>query len=126
MHPCHPYITSTDVMISHVSLYNAGVYNSLNDNIIPDHGYVVISDIDYVGTGRTALICHTNRPVQGGSVHSGGDWISPYGVIIVSDVSGDVPGFESERGPMMVRLWRDSATGSPAEGMYRCDIYTRH
>ena len=44
------------------------MYLSLNDDIIPNHGYVVISDIGF--TDGTALICNTNRPatVSGGGV----------------------------------------------------------
>ena len=43
----------------------AGVYLSLNGSIVPNHGYVVISDI---GTANddTALFCHTNHPADSG------------------------------------------------------------
>ena len=41
--------------------FYAGVYLSLNGVIIPNHGYVVMSDIGSAGDD-TALICHTNRP----------------------------------------------------------------
>ena len=33
---------------------------SQNDDIVPNHGYVLISDIG--STNNTALLCHTNRP----------------------------------------------------------------
>ena len=50
------------------------VYLSLNGDIIPDHGYVMISDIG--STDNTALLCHTNCPATLGpseNQHSGGD-----------------------------------------------------
>ena len=45
------------------------MYLSLNNDISPNHSYVVISDIGSAGDD-TALICHTNRPakVSGGVV----------------------------------------------------------
>ena len=43
----------------------ADVYLSLGDNIIPNHGYVMISDIG--STVNTALLCHTNRPATFGT-----------------------------------------------------------
>ena len=58
---------------THKSL-SLDIYLSLKDNIIPNHGYVVISDI---GTDDdTALLCHTNRPADSGAMdnpHSDGD-----------------------------------------------------
>ena len=95
----------------------AGVYLSLNGDIIPNHGYVVISDIG--STDDTALICHTDRPPTNNRPHSGGDWVSPDN----NRVDGnDVPGFRRNRGPMMVRLLRNSntATDPPSDGIYQC------
>ena len=47
------------------------VYLSLSDQIIPNHDYIVISDIG--STDNTALICHTNSPANythfGGTIH---------------------------------------------------------
>ena len=88
------------------------VYLSLNGVVIPNNGYVVISDID-----DTALLCHTN------SVFPVGDWFAPDG----SRVFGtDVPGITSKRGSMVLRLRRTSA--NPPEGIYHCfiadDAYT--
>ena len=104
------------------------MYLSLNDDIIPNHGYVVISDIG--STDDTALICHTNRPATlNNNAHSGGDWFAPSGMTV--DFGGnDVPGFKRNRGPMMVRLLRNTATGTPSEGIYHClvedDMLTAH
>ena len=94
----------------------ADVYLSLNIDIIPNHGYVMISDIG--STDETALICHTNYPATlGNNAHSGGDWYAPDGTRVNSN---DVPGFRRSRGPMIVRLYRDTATDPPSEGIYEC------
>ena len=103
-----------------------GVYLSLNDDIIPNHGYVVISDIG--STDDTALICHTNRPAtMNNNADSGGNWFGPDGTRVDTTA---VPGFRRNRGPMMVRLLRNTATGTPSEGIYHClvedDMLTAH
>ena len=80
---------------------------------------MVISDI---GTANddTALLCHTNRPPPTGSSHSGGEWFAPDGTGVTSGTA--VPGFRRNRGSMVVRLYRNTATGPPAEGIYQCQI----
>ena len=100
-----------------------GVYLSLNDDIIPNHGYVVISVIG--STDDTALICHTNRPATitgiGSSTNSGGDWVAPNGMAVgFGNIHASVPAFIRRRGPMMVRLLRNTATDPPSEGIYHC------
>ena len=91
------------------------VYLSLNDDIIPNHGYVEISRIG--STDDSALLCHTNNPPPPGSANSGGDWWAPDG----TRVSGtDVPGVIRTRAAMVARLWR--ASGTPLEGIYQCTI----
>ena len=83
---------------------------------------MVISDI---GTANdvTALLCITNHPADmtkiNGIMHSGGDWYAPDGTRVDGT---DVPGVRRNRGPMVVRLYRDTATGPPAEGIYCCQI----
>ena len=98
-----------------------GVYLSLNDDIIPNHGYVVISAIGPIDD--TALICHTNRVGNitdiSGDNNSGGDWIAPNGMP-VGFAGTIVSGFKRRRGPMMVRLLRDTDTDPPSEGIYHC------
>ena len=95
---------------------SVGVYLSLNGDIIPNHGYVVISDIG--STDDTALICHTNRPATlNNNAHSGGDWFVPDDTRVDGN---DVPGFMRTRDPMVVRLLRN--TGTPSEGIYHCLI----
>ena len=99
-----------------IPCYIADVYLSLNGDIIPNHGYVVISDIGF--TDNTALLCRTNRPPPyDGRDHSGGDWFAPDGIIVYQN---DVPGFAKNRDPMVLRLYRVS--GTPAEGIYHCVI----
>ena len=109
-----------------VLIYIAGVFLILNGDIIPSHGYSVISDIG--GTGDTALICHTNRFGNLTSTptstqhHSGGDWFAPDGSRVGNLGSDDVPGFVRERHPMMVQLLRNPTTDPPSEGMYYCVV----
>ena len=88
------------------------VYLSLNGSIIPNHGYVEISD-------DTALLCITNRPPPTGSGNSRGDWFAPDGTRVGG---GAVPGVRRNRDPMVVRLYRNTAAGPPAEGIYYCQI----
>ena len=113
-----------------------GVTLSLNDDIIPNNGYVMISDIG--STEDTALICNTNRPATlstGGNtmMHSGGEWVGPDGTAVGTRFSNEhaVPGFRRNRGPGMVRLIRyttnispslDGMTFTPPEGIYHCEV----
>ena len=107
------------------------MYLTLNGTFIPNHGYLVISDIG--STGGTALICNTNRianisvSLSGGGkrFHSGGDWHAPNGTVVGDLGSDDVPGFERNRGPMVVRLHRRTASdppSGPSEGIYYCVV----
>ena len=81
---------------------------------------MVISDIG--STDDTALLCHTNHPPPPGSQHSGGEWFAPDGTRVGTVGTTDVPGFRRNRGSMVVRLLRDTNTGTPPEGIYRCSI----
>ena len=76
----------------------------------------MISDIG--STDNNALLCHTNRPASGGT--SGGYWFAPDGENVGGIASTDVPGFERNRAPMIVRL--RSNDGTPEEGIYRCEV----
>ena len=81
---------------------------------------MVFSDIGTAGDD-TALLCITNRPPPTGSSSSGGEWFAPDGTAV--QFSGTaVPGFRRNRGSMVVRLYRNTATGPPAEGIYYCQI----
>ena len=83
--------------------------------VIPNHGYVNISDIG--STDDSALLCYTNFPPPSGSTTSGGDWFAPDGTRVDGT---DVPGVTRTRAAMVVRLWRIS--GDPPEGIYQCTI----
>ena len=99
-----------------IIIIQTDVYLSLNGHVIPNHGYVVISDIG--STDDTALLCHTNHPPPPGSRFSGGGWFTPDGTRVFGD---DVPGFTLNRAPMVARL-RRTTTGPPPEGIYNCTI----
>ena len=95
------------------------VYLSLNGEIIPNHGYVEISDIGY--SDSTALLCHTNRPAFGWN--SGGDWFAPDGARVGGIYYNmDVPGFGRNRDPMVVRLRRSDVETAPERGIFLCEI----
>ena len=101
---------------------NSDVYLSLNGSIIPNNGYVIISDIG-TANDATALLCHTNHPAditnRHGIMHSGGHWFRPNG----ENFPPSSVGFRRGRGPMVVRLFRDTAsTDPPVEGIYYCEI----
>ena len=96
------------------------VFLGLNGDIIPNNAYV---DISHIGSpDDTALLCITNRPPPTGSPNSGGDWFVPDGTRVGGPGTTDVPGFNRNRGPMVVRLLRNTATDPAAEGMYHCLI----
>ena len=83
------------------------MYIRLNDSIIPNHGYVKISDLSFA-----SLDClNTDHQHEG-------NWISPDGTTV--DNSGSVPGFMTTRGPLIVRLLRTS--GTPQQGIYQCVV----
>ena len=94
------------------------VYLSLNGVVIVNHSYVEIDDIG--SSDGTPLLCHTNRPPDGD--HSGGDWFAPDGKRVGSVGMSEVSGFERNRGPRVVRMLRNTNTGTPPEGIYRCSI----
>ena len=93
-----------------------GVYLSLNNSYIPNHGYVVISDIGTSNDG--ALLCNTNYIPDSG--YNGGNWYAPDGTHVRN--VGGVPGFRRNRDPGVVRLIRRTDTVIPAEGIYRCTV----
>ena len=100
------------------------VYLSLNGVVIPNHGYVIISDIGTAGDD-TALLCHTNHPADtpGGTdgMNSGGAWFRPDQTEVLPDSNSE--GFRRNRGSMVVRLYRYTAsTDPPVEGIYCCQV----
>ena len=105
----------TEFVIFVLFLSSTDVYLSLNGKVIPNHGYVETSDIG--SSDSTALLCHTNRPASG--ANSGGDWFAPVGTRVRGT---DVPGFERNRSPMVVRLRRSTSGSAPNEGIYQCTM----
>ena len=95
---------------------------SLNGVGIPNHGYVVISDIGTTNDD-TALLCNTNYLPDGGA-NSGGNWFGPDGSTVGSiSTVGTVQFFGRDRGLGVVQLIRNSAAiGTPTEGIYSCTV----
>ena len=97
-----------------------GVYLSLHGDIIPNNGYIVISDIG--STNDSALICHTNRPpvLYYGYHNSGGNWFGPDETVI----DFRFPGFRRNRSRKIVRLLKRFYVVSvpPPEGIYQCVV----
>ena len=111
---------NSDMLLVIIIHYFSGVFLSLDGDIIPNHGYVVISDIG--STASTALICNTNHPATvDNNRHSGGEWFAPDTTKVNRNF---VPGFIRNRGPMEARLLRSTATDPrpPVEGIYHCEI----
>ena len=93
------------------------MYLTLNGDYIPNHGYVNISDIG--SNDDTALICNTNNV----TTHvQNRDWFAPDRTAVGNQDNGNVPGFERNRGPMVVRLHRRTASDPPSEGIYYCVV----
>ena len=110
---CAPFPYGTTWIICRVD-----VYLSHNGEVIPNHGYVLISGIGSIN--NDALLCHTNcPPPPGGPNHSSGEWYAPDGTGVTDTA---VPGFRRDRGPMVVRLRKRTGTGAPSEGIYQCSI----
>ena len=93
------------------------MYLTLNGDYIPNHGYVMISDIG--SNNDTALICNTNNV----TTHvQNRDWFAPDRSAVGNQGDGDVAGFVRNKAPMMVRLHRNTTTGTPFEGIYYCVV----
>ena len=100
-----------------------GVFFSLRGTVIPNKGYVVISDIGT--TEDTALLCNINHIPTAGSTNSGGNWFVPDGNPVDSNFGVSTSGadFGRTRGSGLVQLIRNSAaTGTPTEGIYSCTV----
>ena len=123
MSTCSKPVYCIPIHFDYTSSHSLDVYLSLNGTIIPNNSYVIINDIGTVGDD-TALLCHTNHPADtpGGTdgMHSGGNWFRPDGSVVSS--SGSSEGFRRSRGSMVIRLYRNTATGPPVEGIYRCEV----
>ena len=103
------------------SVFPLDQYFSLNGDIIPNNGYVVISDIGY--SDNSALICHTDRSPDDGDSNSGGDWFTSTGNRVGQLPTGVDTGFRKSKAPYIIRLKRRrDTTTTPVEGIYECLI----
>ena len=87
------------------------VFLGLNGAVIPDHGYVAISDIG--PSDNNALLCNTDYP----GTPTSGDWYAPDGTRVYGT---DVPGVIRNSGYKVVRLKR--TIGTAPEGIYWCSV----
>ena len=93
------------------------VYLSLNGIVIPNHGYVLISDIGF--TDDTALLCNTNLAPPDDQRYSERGWFTPNKTEIPEEDNQD---FFSKRDATVVRLKRKNSTHSPQQGIYVCEV----
>ena len=89
----------------------SGVFLSLGGSIIPNHGYVVISDISNTYYSN-ALLCHTNYAYH---YYPDGDWFSPSN-------STDIEGFYTSTSSYVLRLYRSNTGEQPINGIYHCTV----
>ena len=97
------------------------VYLSLNNVIIPNHGYVTINDIG--SNDMSALICNTNSTASGRKLNKElGDWFTPSGDKVggISDIDNYIPGLLKTK--KHKKLLLTATTGSPPEGIYHCEV----
>ena len=112
-------------IISVKSLFNiifTDDYLSLNDVSIPNHSYVMFSEIGF--TDETALLCNTNLVPPDDQRYSEGSWFTPNKTKVPEEDEEDEgnPGFLSSRADSVVRLKRHNTTDLSQEGIYSCEI----
>ena len=102
---------------SSLLISSTDVYLSLYGEVIPNHGYVEISEIGY--SYRTALLCHTNRPaIRSYTSYLVGKWLTPERDRVEYY---DGSGFWSDIYSMAVILFR-STYGTAEQGIFECEI----
>lgn len=94
------------------------MFLSLKGQYIASNSYV---DVDDIGEGDNALLCHTNKTACCGEVpNRAGEWYFPDGTQVrVEGASPD--GFYRDRGAQVVRLNRRYGLFI-AEGVFWCEI----
>ena len=92
------------------------VFLHLNGSVILDHRLLLIYNIGF--SDNSALLCITDRPPPTNSTTSGGNWFAPDRTRVGGETP--VPGFNRNRGSMVVRLKRN--TGTATEGIYYCEV----
>ena len=103
-----------------LSFLSSDVYLSLNGDIIPNHGYVLIDDIG--STNTDALLCLTNGVAITDDINTEGNWFSPNGVRVTNEFHQDVPGFRRTRSMAVVRLLHQDTGTAATEGIYHCNV----
>ena len=93
------------------------VYLSLNDVVIPNHGYVLINDIGI--TDETALLCNINLAPSDDQMYYEGSWFSPDKTKVLEE---STQGFLSNRDASVVRLKKKNSTDDLKQGLYSCEI----
>ena len=101
-----------------------GVYLSLSGDTIPNHGYVLATDIGVAGSG---LLCHTDRSdcCRGSDGVAQGHWYFPDGTQVRTYTQETTGGsttnfFFRDRSTGIVRLNRN---GDPTQrGCFRCEV----
>ena len=93
------------------------VYLSLNGSVIPNHGYILISDIGF--TDETALLCNTNLAPSDDQMYYEGSWFSPNKTKVHEE---GAQGFLSNRDASVVRLKKINSTDDLQQGLYSCEI----
>ena len=93
------------------------VYLSLNGIVIPNNGYVLISEIGF--TDETALLCNTNIVPPDDQRYSETGWFAPDKTRIPEESN---QAFLSSRDATVVRLKRKNNTHSLQQGIYICEV----
>ena len=93
------------------------VYLSLNDVVIPNHGYVLISDIGL--TDETALLCNANLSPSDDQMYYEGSWFTPNKTKVLEE---SIQGFLSNRDASIVRLKNINSSDDLKQGLYSCEI----
>ena len=98
----------------------AGLFLSIQGTAIDNDSFV---DVDDIGASSSnpdnRLLCLTNATNCCAAPNGQGNWLLPDGTVppFIAALGGDI-GFARERGPSVVRLYRQ---GSPPErGRFRC------
>ena len=102
-------------------MYCTDIYLSLNGVVIPNHSYVMISDIGF--TDETALLCNTNLAPSDDQSYSEGTWFTPNTTKVPEeDEEDEGQQFMSSRADRVVRLKRHNNTDAQQDGIYSCEI----
>ena len=95
------------------------MFLSLKGQFIANDSYV---DVDDIGSGGDALLCHTNKTDCCGELpNRAGEWYPGYSEDTVGTQRTSNYEFYRDRGPQVVRLNHRKGF-SPARGRFRCEV----